>query len=126
VSSAVRLLLALLAALAVALWMAGGQAALAWWGWLPCAVFAVVGHWFNRFALSPGRPPMLALAGQLVRVFLLAVVLVSVQRVLADAYLVFVRAGLGAFAVVWLGEILDLILRSRRELREQGANTVQG
>lgn len=119
-SSAVRLFIALLVAAGCAWLLGRAQPGLALLGWLPCAGFAGVGLWFNRFALNPGRPPMLALAGQVVRVFALAVVLVVAQRVLADASLAFVKGALGAFAVLWLNEIVDLVLFSRREMRGPG------
>lgn len=93
--------------------LAGGRTDLAGRAWLACVVMAVAGRVINAFALRPDWPPMLALAGQVARVAVLAGLLVGAEASLAQDYRAFARAGLGAFGVLLVEEVVDLVLRAQ-------------
>ena len=112
-SSALRLLAALLVAGWVAWLSADRRMDLAAPAWLACAVMAAAGRGLNAYALRPGKPPLLALAGQVARVAVLAGVLVGAEDALGPGYRAFVRAGLAAFGVLLLEEVVDLVLRAQ-------------
>ena len=112
-SSVLRLLAGVLVAGLVAWPLADRRPELAVPAWLACAMMAAVGRGLNAYALRPGRPPLLALAGQVARVAVLAGVLVGAESALGPDYRAFVRAGLGAFGVLLLEEIVDLVMRAQ-------------
>lgn len=119
-SSALRLAGGLLVAGAVAWALAGGRSDLALLGWLPGAVSAVAGRVITAATLRPGWPPLLALAGQVGRVALVAGVLVGAEDRLGADYRAFAAAGLGSFGVLMAEEIVDLLVRSRGDVRTAG------
>lgn len=112
-SSALRLLAGVLVAGLAAWLLADRRADLAASAWLACVLMAAAGRGINAYALRPGRPPLLALAGQVARVAVLAGVLVGAESGLGPDYRAFVRAGLAAFGVLLLEEIVDLVMRAQ-------------
>lgn len=110
-----------LAVAALAAWaLSGDRSDLALLGWLPGAVSAVAGRVLAAVTLRPGSPPLLALAGQVARVALVAGVLVGAEDRLGADYRAFAAAGLGSFGVLMAEEIVDLLVRSRRMAEPAG------